>query len=343
MKTNFFLIFFLTFSHCCFCKDYLKLNCALYDLETKKQVKRIYAKDCHFFNDQTHIEFNDSFLLKLNSKNEIEWKVDLLYHHQYQIDLIENKLYVLSTTAHDVLNCKTRFDAISIIDLKTGKILKTVDLFLFAKELIPPRGTPVLIKSVFQKEVGQFQCETTHVNSLFQLKEDFLSQLKVKKNPFKKGTWLVNLVGTHYIALFDKNFSKILWKFNKISKYGLIHDLQIAPNNKIAIYVNQFQDKKDGMPKSGILFLNPFVLDFSKEKEEIIWLKSPDGYFLQSVSGGFDFDTSNTFYYSTFEKGHYDVRKMHLNGKIIPFEISTPKEKDQSWFQQPRILKLDNI
>jgi hypothetical protein len=338
MRHIFLLFILLCFPLGGFSKVLLKLDCRLIDQVSQKDFsEKVSAKNCHFFNNKERIEFYDNFVLRVNEHGEILWKYDLLYHHSFKVDEKKDLIYILDASSHRVLNCTTRFDAITILNMTTGKLVKKIDFYNFKKEIYEESQTIALIKAVFQRKAGGFECDTTHVNSFFQIKKDFPSEKMNKKKIFIKGRWFVNLVHSGYVALFESDFSKIVWKSTYSRDFNLTHDIQVVEDKWIGLYVNSYKKKSKDVPRSALVLFDPVD---SLDSLKVVILKIDGKTFEQPFTGGFSFISKDKFIYSaqkSFLKNSYAVGKMDLSG--VEYLKDVDKLRNLDWFQDPSFVE----
>ena len=260
----------------------IQVGCELYD-EAGNLVKKFTGSMCYFKENGERLETLYNTLKYYDAYDRVVWTAHGFFHHQMKIDEERNEVAILSQSTHIVLGCPTRFDSIDVFDIATGKKKYSVDFKnLFEKKVFNIQREFNFLTKIKWKMKEDLLCDTTHVNSLYQLEKNSLSE---KNSAFTKGNWLVNLSFTGSVIIFDRNFKEVLWQ-KEIELPGVYsHDVQLTKEDKILLYMNNHFVEND--PKkvfSAIVEIDPF--QSGRESIRIHEMKNDGKNFFQVLAGG---------------------------------------------------------
>ncbi|AUN99952.1 hypothetical protein C0V70_17935 [Bacteriovorax stolpii] len=337
-----FLFFFLFFISVSWAMPVIQIGCELYD-ENGGLIKRFPGSMCHFEESGDRIQVNYEDIQYINANEKVLWSAPGVHHHQLKVDSERNELAILGETSHNIFGCETRFDTIEIYDMKTGRKKHVVDFRdVFEKKIIQVSREYAFLKKLYMRNSKNYLCDTTHVNSFFQITKNPIS----KKIPaFAEGNWLVNFSFTGYVLIFDRDFKKVLWHRN-IELPGInFHDIQSTPEGKILLYVNNhFSASEPKRPYSAIAEIDPLVN--GKEAIKVYDMKYQGKKFYQALAGGMQLLPNQRKLASVYtpQEGHmaaYFDKNWNVEKKFTP--KPAPFGSGGQVFQEARLINLNTF
>lgn len=312
-------------------------NCRVSDLHGKL-IKDFDGYMCSFYEDGSHLVSKLGILEMRNDRGQTIWFRNGLYHHQLKND--RERIVILSETSHDFFGCSTRFDTVEVLERKSGKLIRVLDLFNDYEKLIGLSSEEVVLrKAGFQKLIGRYRCDTTHVNSIYQLKNDFSYSNKT----IPAGSWMINVQGLGIIVFYDNNLVKLIGGINwkEYFQSNMIHDVQII-NDKIVLYANDVRINDQLIRKSAIVELN-----LKAKKVDVFYFQIKGKNSYQPKSGGFDFNPQNgDWYISSYDETDGFNVAVYNKNKKIKFNF-TPIPKGIAGkglvFQEPKLHNLESF
>lgn len=320
----------------------IQVGCILFD-QAGAVVKNFPGQICYFRANGERVEVDDEKMNYLDAEDNIIWSQKGSYHHQIKVDENQKIIAALSETKHNVLGCETRYDTIEVINMADGKKKKIVDFFDLFKDETIFSGTDLtyLIKANYKKTQKSYMCDTTHLNSLFQITENVLGKTN---KIFSPGNWLVNFSINGQILIFDKNFEKVIWRRHVAIKRDHFHDIQFSKEGKILLYLNRYIKQDGASEVTALAEVDP--IETTKLGIKIIELRNEGKLFRQNITGGMQFLLDGKKMVSIYDdtQGHqlgiYD-KNWKLTKKITPFPAS--KNKFGMNFQEARMINLTNF
>jgi hypothetical protein len=332
MVIRFLFIVCLLYQSNLMAAELIQTDCSLFE-KSGVLIKKFPGFLCTFLENGDRVEIDRSAIKYINAKDEVIWSKPGLYHHQVKLDLEGGKIVTLGESSHEVMGCKTRFDTIEVFNLKTGESLPGIDFYFdFKKYISYETQNRYLLRSVFQTGYSRNVCESTHVNSIFQIKHNG------NEKYLKKGNWVVNFYPLNTILIFDNNFEKLLWKKVLFFKDSMVHDVQYLKDGKFYLYANNlFKDAS-----SMIISMNATDKQQFTKYPILINGKS----FYQVKSGGFDYFKNGDMAISIHtEDDGYQVGIFNRSWKLInkfkpyPFGVSNKG----LMFQEPKVVVVDKF
>lgn len=306
-------------------------------------IKKFPGIRCYFMPNGDRIEIYANSISYVYSTDDIKWRHSGNFHHQFKVDKKKNELAVLSFTMHDIFGCLTKFDSIEVYDIASGKKKKTMDSYYILKDIVSSsQASTLLFKSNYKMSLDKFECETTHVNSLFQIPKNSIEKNNIA---FAEGNWLVNYPWTGFMVIFDSEFNKILWKRKINITIQNIHDLQFTKEGTVKLYANEYTESQSYKKRASAIM----EIDLKKEGPDsikIIRLINNGKLFFQPIMGGFQELEDGTKLVSVYsdEEGYqaaFADEKWQIYKKITPYK--TPNGNWGQAFQEARLENLSDF
>ena len=221
-------------------EELINVGCKLFNL-SGKIIKEEQGQMCIYFDDGKSVHVYRDKMQMIDKEQNIVWEQSGAFHHQVKISDDKKYILALSAKTHLFFGCNARFDTILKIDTESGKVLGEFDLYKNFKDFyVTEKPQSVLKRGVYQKETIGTNCETTHVNSLFELNTDDALKLFKTKN---KG-WLVNIQNLNVITYVDENLNHLRTIELKINAFeDKITELKTLRKNKSAACQNKIFDQ----------------------------------------------------------------------------------------------------
>jgi hypothetical protein len=342
IKILIFLILAL-FTNIIFAEDVIQVGCRIFDLKGNLIYHAPIGDECIFLSSGDFIATSHGVLKYSNVNPHKNWTVEGYYHHQIKLSNDGKRVYALSAKTHKLLGKEARIDIVKVVDIKSGKVTE-LDLYYFLSKIYAGISFQ-LRRGDFQKELFDYDIETTHVNSIFEIPDNVLA----KTNPvFRKGNWLINLGFTRSVAIFDKNLKKLLWR-KKYENYSQVpHDVQLTKEGVLVFYVNSMLPNTLNESKeryTSILFLNPLE-EFPKDYlREIVPLVNKQR-FEQKITGGYQELPNGDKLISVYSnEDGFQLAMYDSTMKLKLLFTPTPRQNSHygEIFQEAKLINLDRF
>jgi hypothetical protein len=339
---KFFLICLALSASCLMAEDVIQVSCKIFDKNGNQLFKWIETEElCLFLPDGGVISQTQQGMKRFDNKNKILWSQAGYFHHRLTLSKDGTKIFTLSAKAHNFLGKKIRTDTAVAIDFNSGKVLAEFDIFDHLFELSTEEQFH-LRRASYQNSYFNYDYETTHANSIFEIPQNSLSK---KNAAFSEGNLLINPGVVNVYFIVDQNFKKILWKkpYGKFIRSN--HDVQLTSRGELVVYANEVIT--ENIPYSSILFLDPlrtesFPADLVREIKVVIDGKK----FYQPYVGGVQELDNGDVLMSTFsDKAGFQIAFVDSNGKLKSSFAPNPSfhQNRGEAFQEGRKINLSSF
>ncbi|MDD4974865.1 MAG: hypothetical protein PHY93_10975 [Bacteriovorax sp.] len=240
---------------------YYVIDCNIYN-SNLTLMRSSEGSHCEFFSDGSTLSGMPEKLTYYDQNLQIVWQKNISVHHAFTKSLDEKKVYVLTSSYHQFLGEKTRFDNIEILDIKTGNSLSSWSSYIEQNLLISleprayikenhrlPLRSPEEIKN-------QVYFEFLHFNSIYEIPENSLSD----DLDFLKPHGLVVNTGPGLVLFFDDKLNYLSSVHLGKTSTQFAHDVQVGKNGDLLFFTNH---------SAGYLHSSLHKMDLRNNK--IIW------------------------------------------------------------------------
>ena len=299
----------------------------------KKIPPRIGASPHHFFDDGSYLlwPYGGVGLFRLDPCGNIIWQQEGLYHHHFSI--ADGKLYILGLPSNDIRRADAKnwnhSDILNIIDIKTGKILKSILIEEIARVNLPNMD-PLFFdrwrKSLNDK--GVLNPDFLHLNKIEVLPNSMRNQYP----DLPSGALMVSARNINLIFIFDPETLKIVWFSHGNTQVQ--HDPRFIGDNKIAVFNNSYNgNHPDTTDPSNYSSIKAY--DFKTKKWQTYYNAKPiKGY--TGHSGNFDISQNGELAINLTAQGR--LVELSPNGEPLFEFVSVNDDHSVFWFKEAQYL-----
>lgn len=238
---------------------------------------RIGASTHHFFDDGSYIIFpyGGVGLFRLDSCGNTIWEQEGMYHHHYSI--ADNKLYILGLPSNEIdetdVENWNHSDILNIIDIDTGKILKSISIEEIARVNLPSID-PFFFENWkdLVNAKGVLNTDLLHLNKIEVLPDSIRKQYP--SLPAK--ALMVSARNINLIFIMDPETLEIIWYSHGNTQVQ--HDPEFIGDNKIAVF-NNSNDENHPDKTHPSNYTNIKTYDFNTQKWQTLYnAKLINGY-----------------------------------------------------------------
>ena len=322
--------------------DVIQVSCKIFDKAGSQLFKWLDGEElCLFLPDGGVISQTQLGMKRFDNKNKILWTQNGYFHHRLILSKDGTKIFTLSAKSHNFLGKKIRTDTAVAIDFKTGKVLAEFDVFDHFYELATEEQFHIR-RASYQNSFFNYDFETTHANSIFELPNNPLAQ---KNSAFKEGNILINPGVVNIYFIVDKNLKSILWKkpYGKFIRSN--HDVQLNNRGQLVVYANDVIS--GGEPYSSILFLDPLKAEsYPEDLIREVKINFDGKNFYQPFVGGAQELPNGEMLVSVFsDRLGFQLAFIDSKNKIKSSFAPTPSfhQSRGEAFQEGRIVDLNSF
>jgi hypothetical protein len=284
-----------------------------FDFKKFRKISSVYVIDCTIFDSKMiplinfsanicvflkngelvkYVESNGETDITLVDVNGLpRWKKSYIAHHTMKVSRDEKRLYFLSMEKKVYRGSQAKFDKVIALDLATGDMVATWNVFDIKDQLESEFGRPLLIRkgtpyNQQNNQMGEIIDEFTHFNSINVIPKSI--------DDFPNEEIIVNS-GRGFELFFTRDL-KLTRKFWVDYYWGVnTHDAQITKDGNLLIYKNWNNDTQSSSLEK-----------ISLKTHEVLWKydhNSLGSLFKSHKFGSIQLFDDSDFLYSDMEKG----------------------------------------
>ncbi len=278
---------------------HLQNGCKIHSLANTSLLKVFPGERCLFFPDGSFVSQTTTEMKLLAPNDEVRWTTtNPFFHHQLNLSEDGQRLLVLSSGEKETFGDLYRIDTLSLVDLKTGATLKSIDSDDLLKQTNLP---PVVFENAFPRLSFKTNKEASHFNSFYEIPKFKTTA----KDPvwLKPGYFIAN---STWLGIFVLNadLTKVVHHFEiKGAFTNSVHDVQITNRGTLLAFVNN-NFNIERIPHSAVLEYDPRI-----NKELVRIEGSPKAFFYSKYCGGVQDIGNDNIFFSHHFAGAYIYNK----------------------------------
>lgn len=221
-----------------FAQAHYQARCDIFDDQFVK-IKEFAGEMCVFLEDGSLVQYvEDKGLSYLSPLGEVLWTKKLRLHHQMNHSLDKKEILIMGEQIEQENGADVDYAVFSVIDLKSGKVVKKFSMYDHRREFFDRYMTnplSILRPVSFRREILTAR-QFVHANSFYEIPKSFSAAVP---ESLKKGGYIINFLAEG-IFIIDHEMKNIIWHEDlKHVVAGGIHDAQLLSNGQIVFFSNE--------------------------------------------------------------------------------------------------------